>query len=285
MLAINQLNEIICDTGEGPNWDRDSSTISWVDISGKSWHEQNIDGSNLISHKVPGEIGAIVKRRTSGYFAAVEEGFAEINKSDGYELTNNFLTPAERMNDAKVDSAGRLWAGSCNKDFKSGHGRLHVLMQDLTVKTIVTDMTLPNGLAWNSDNSEFFHVDSIEKKLWKYELDFDNLKLQNRILLVDFAESKGAPDGMCISNESYLIIAIWGGSRLEIYDLSGRKISQIDMPVLQPSSCTFAGENGERLIVTSARKQLGERANSQDGAIFIVDGVGLTGNPSEKFGG
>ena len=44
MTTINCINEIRSEVGEGPNWDAGTSTISWVDIAGKLWFEQNIDG-------------------------------------------------------------------------------------------------------------------------------------------------------------------------------------------------------------------------------------------------
>ena len=59
MTTINCVNEIRSEVGEGPNWDASTSTISWVDIAGKLWFEQNIDGGPVTTHSVPEVIGAI----------------------------------------------------------------------------------------------------------------------------------------------------------------------------------------------------------------------------------
>jgi sugar lactone lactonase YvrE len=125
----------------------------------------------------------------------------------------------------------------------------------------------------------------MEHVLTSYEVDFENAELHNKKTLVSFPDDGSVPDGMCISDEGLLLVAMWGGSRIEIYDQKGKKQSVIDMPVKQPSSCTFGGANGDRLIVTSARASLGDSANELDGGLFIVDGLGLTGAQSEKFNG
>ena len=285
MTTINCVNEIRSEVGEGPNWDAGTSTISWVDIAGKLWFEQNINGGPVASHSVPEFIGAIVGRKKGGYYAATKEGFAELNPDNGWKVTKDFLKADERMNDAKVDSAGRFWAGSCTMDMVPGTGALHVLSGDLTMKTVATGITLPNGLAWSADNSFFYHVDSMQHVLTSYEVDFENAELHNKKTLVSFPDDGSVPDGMCVSDEGLLLVAMWGGSRIEIYDQKGKKQSVIDMPVKQPSSCTFGGAKGDRLIVTSARASLGDTANELDGGLFIVDGLGLTGAQSEKFNG
>ena len=64
--------------------------------------------------------------------------------------------------------------------------------------------------------------------------DFENAELLNKKALVSFPDDGSVPDGMCISDEGLLLVAMWGGSRIEIYDQQGKKQSVIDMPDRSP---------------------------------------------------
>ena len=71
-------------------------------------------------------VGAVAPRADeAGFVAAVADGFGFI--VDGtLELVDPVLPEPElRMNDGKVDSRGRFWAGSNEMKFKPGLGRLH----------------------------------------------------------------------------------------------------------------------------------------------------------------
>lgn len=62
---------------------------------------------------------------------------------------------------------------------------------------------------------------------------------------------------MAIDEEGMLWIAHWGGFGVYKWNpLNGELMDIIKLPVPNVSSCAFAGENLDRLIITTARQDL-----------------------------
>jgi sugar lactone lactonase YvrE len=90
---------------------------------------------------------------------------------------------------------------------------------------------------------------------------------------------------MCITHDGYLVVALWDGSRLDVFSPEGRKIEEIQLPVKRPTSCTFAGAGGTTIVVTSAAQDFGDPNDSRlDGMVLALDGTGLSGLPTRKYG-
>lgn len=284
-LAINPVTTLRGDVGEGPLWNSKTKCVTWVDITGLLWHITEFDTGKTKSLPVPNMVGALIERESGGYLGAVKEGFAEINPLGGYDVFNEFLPSTERMNDAKADALGRWWTGSNAIDFTKGAGKLHVINNDRQIKTVLSGLTLPNGLAWNKRNDEFYLVDTFESVIWAFDFDLENSELTNKRELVKFEDNGSFPDGMTISDQGFLIVAMWEGSKLEIFDGNGAKQGEFTVPVKKPTSCTFGGENSDILIVTSACRELNFEAHDLDGMLLAVTGTGLTGEESRKFNG
>lgn len=284
-MQIKVLSDVVSDVGEGPLYNASENSVTWVDITGKKWHKCNFDSGKTISHDVPKMIGAIVERKNGGYFGAVEEGFAEINATNGYEVVIDFLPAEERMNDAKADGLGRWWAGSNAIDFTAGKGQLHKLNPDKSYETVLTGLTLPNGLGWSPDNTKFYLVDTFASSLWVFDFDYSSGKLRNQQLMHKFDDSKGYPDGMCVTNDGTLLIAMWDGSRIEVISSSGEVQEPILLPVQRPTSCTFGGVLGNELIVTTAARELDLNAQPLSGKLLSLVGTGFSASESNKFHG
>lgn len=284
-MQIKVLSDVVSDVGEGPLYNASENSVTWVDITGKKWHKCNFDSGKTISHDVPKMIGAIVERKNGGYFGAVEEGFAEINATNGYEVVIDFLPAEERMNDAKADGLGRWWAGSNAIDFTAGKGQLHKLNPDRSYETVLTGLTLPNGLGWSPDNTKFYLVDTFASSLWVFDFDYSSGKLRNQQLMHKFDDSKGYPDGMCVTNDGTLLIAMWDGSRIEVISSSGEVQEPILLPVQRPTSCTFGGVLGNELIVTTAARELDTNAQPLSGKLLSLVGTGFSASESNKYHG
>lgn len=284
-MEIRVVSKVISDVGEGPLFNSKNNSVTWVDITGKKWHQCDFDSGVTTSHSVPKMIGAIVERSQGGYFGAVEEGFAEIKSVDGYQVVVDFLPEEERMNDAKADSFGRWWAGSNAIDFTAGKGRLHKINKDRTYQTILTGLTLPNGLGWSPDNSKFYLVDTFASSLWAFDFDYEAGSLSNKELMYKFEDGNGFPDGMCVTQDGTLLIAMWDGSRIEVISSNGELKAPIELPVQRPTSCTFGGSSQDELIVTTAARELDLSAQPLSGMLLSLKNTGYRGNESTKYDG
>ena len=116
--------------------------------------------------------------------------------------------------------------------------------------------------------------------------DFDLIKgtIENPIDFIVFDATKGIPDGMTVTHDGLLVVALWDGSRLEVFSAEGKKIDEIPLPVQRPTSCTFGGADGATLIVTSSGQDLDLAAHPLNGKTLAVDGTGLSGAASRTYG-
>ncbi|MGO9883611.1 MAG: SMP-30/gluconolactonase/LRE family protein, partial [Solirubrobacteraceae bacterium] len=99
-------------------------------------------------------------------------------------------------------------------------------------------------------------------------------------------EGWGYPDGLTCDAEGGVWIAHWGGARVSRFSPKGELLEEVQVPVLQPSSCTFGGEDLRRLFITSAAVGLEGAANASGlaGAVFAVD-LGVRGLPAARYRG
>lgn len=107
-------------------------------------------------------------------------------------------------------------------------------------------------MGWSPDAQYFYYIDSIPGVLKRFEYDLDNGKISNPKNLISFAAASGVPDGMSVSSDGKIVIALWDGGRIEIYEPTGAKVSEIKLGVSRPTCCTFAGPNQDILIVSTA---------------------------------
>jgi len=110
----------------------------------------------------------------------------------------------------------------------------------------------------------------------------------NRRVAIEIPEGEGSPDGMTIDAEGMLWIAHWGGWQVSRWDpATGEKLSSVPVPASQVTSCTFGGEELDRLYITTARVGLGEAelaAQPHAGGLFCA-AVGVRGRPADMYGG
>jgi sugar lactone lactonase YvrE len=271
--------------GEGPHWSPGARTLHWVDILAGSIHTSDLTTGHTSTLTVPTLVGAAVPRREGGFVAATAEGFGTVDSRGVLDRRLVFLPNGIRMNDAKCDVRGRLWAGSTALDFRTGEGRLHVLLPDWSTRVVLDGLTLPNGLGWSPDGRTFYLIDSIAGELYAFDTYPDRVVLAHRRVLYAFPAEMGLPDGLTVDSAGCIWVALWGGSRVVRISPDGDLIGSIEMPVRQPSSCAFGGQALDTLYITSAREGLDLDARDLDGSVFALAGLGVTGVAGAVFGG
>jgi len=283
-MNIRAISEVISDLGEGPIWSANTNSVTWTDITQNTFHTADIDTGKTMSFGVPSMVGAIAHSKDGGYIAATQKGFARIGVDGKYSPLHSFLPDDMRMNDGKVDPSGRFWAGSMALSFEKGRGSLYVLEKDNSYRSILDDITLSNGMGWSPDAQYFYYIDSVPGVLKRFDYDLYTGHISNPKDLITFDSSSGIPDGMSMSSDGKIVIALWDGGRIEIYEPSGEKVSEITLGVSRPTSCTFAGPNRDILIVSTASQGIDQADEPLAGKILAVTGTGLSGLPTQQYG-
>jgi sugar lactone lactonase YvrE len=266
--------------GEGPIFTGDS--LIWIDMPVGKVHTTNLENLHTESIVLGTLVGAVAPSETEGNFAiACKEGFAMWGNNE-LEIRDPFLSnPDYRMNDAKCDARGRFWGGSCRMNFEPGKGKLHRWEGGNQNRVMAENLSLPNGIGWNEDNSLMYLADSITRKVFVSDFDLAD------DFVPDFREligiDSGLPDGLSVDMEGCIWLAVWGGSRVTRISPQGKILEEYLFPVSQPSSCAF-GSDGT-LFVTSARAGISEVDLSKErlaGSLFTLS-TSTTGVPVSRF--
>jgi sugar lactone lactonase YvrE len=271
--------------GEGPIWVPDRERLFWVDIEAPALNWLDLASGETGTRLFPEPLGWIIPRAgRRDFIVGLKSGFA------AFDLEAGRLTPIgdpepghpdNRLNDAKVDVAGRIWAGSMHQAETAVSGSLHRLDPDLTWQRMDGDYGVANGPTFSLDGRIIYHSDSAARTVYAFDLAQDGTLTGKRAFL-RFPDDWGWPDGMTTDSEGCLWIAHWGGGRLSRVDPEGRLMRAVPLPAPNITSCAFAGAGLDRLFVTSAAR--GAEQVPEAGSLFELD-VGVTGLPPRAFGG
>ena len=284
MLEIKSLSDIVSTLAEGPLWQPQTSSVTWTDIPNNVIHTAELISGKSHSLQTPTLVSAIVESHNGDFIVGTKEGIAKIGLNGDFELVEEFLDSDMRMNDGKVDPRGNFWLGSLALDFQAHRGSLFEFDVHGKRRVIEEKVTLSNGMGWSPDLQSFYYIDSIPGVLYRYDYDISTGTISNKSILVEFDSSKGIPDGLCISKDGLIVIAMWDGRRLEILDAQGKKIEEYLLPVSRPTSCCFAGDDYSTLVVTTASQDIDRVSEPLAGKVLVLTGTGLSGLPSYKYG-
>lgn len=274
--------------GEGPIWDHRRQRLIWVDIPRGCIHIFD-PASGSTEHELLGQpVGAVGLRQAGGLVTALRDGFAVW---EDLKLRWIAHTEAERtgnrMNDGRVDAAGRFWAGTMATDMSSGAGALYRLDEDHQVHQMLGGTTISNGLDWSLDGCHMYYIDSGTGGIDVFDFDQDHGTIRNRARLVSVSERDVLPDGMAVDSDGFLWVALWGGASVRRYAPDGSLVAAVQVPTSQVTSCAFGGVHLDELYITSAANGLtpGQLdAEPHAGAVFACR-PGVTGRPANLFGG
>jgi sugar lactone lactonase YvrE len=283
-MNIRAISDVVSDLGEGPIWSPQTNCVTWTDITQNKYHTADLSTGATQSFSAPSMVGAIAFTGGGDYVAATQEGFAHVSIDGKFSPLHTFLAADMRMNDGKVDPAGRFWAGSLALSFEKNRGSLFVLEKDGSYSSVLDNVTLSNGMGWSPDSNFFYYIDSIPGVLKRFDYESVDGRISNPVDLITFDTSKGIPDGMSVTADGKIVVALWDGGRVEIYEPSGKKISEIKLGVRRPTSCTFGGADGNVLIVTTASQGIDLGKEPLAGKILAVTNTGLSGLPPHRYG-
>lgn len=289
-LDVDIALDARAEVGEGPSWDAPRARLVWVDITAGLVHE--FDPSSAVDRvtDVGTHVGAAVPAPDGSLVLAVRDGIALLRPGRSLQLLAAVEAdrPENRMNDAKVDPAGRLWAGTMPYDHEARPDSGALYRYDgIRVSEMVRGVTLSNGLDWSPDGATMYFIDSPRHTVDAFDFDMDSGTLRNRRTLVTIEARVGMPDGMAVDVEGNLWVAVWGSGTVRCYRPSGQLVTTITVPASRVTSCAFGGPHGDQLYITSARHELSpEQLHDEPhaGALFVVE-PGTSGPPATPFAG
>jgi sugar lactone lactonase YvrE len=147
------------------------------------------------------------------------------------------------------------------------------------------DLTLSNGLAWSTDGSTLYSIDTERRAVFRRPWDIATGTSGAREVHLTLAD--GWPDGMTIDAEDHLWIAVWGLGQVQRYSPTGDLVQVVDVPAPFTSSVGFAGDDLATLVITTSHRDLddaGRSAYPDAGRLFTIR-PGVSGAPQPLWSG
>lgn len=272
--------------GESPIWDTDSQSLLWIDFPKQELHQFHpSSGSDNVISVEPTQISAIAFRRQGGLVVAADRGFGFFDLDSRTMEWIGTIERGDRMNDGACDPAGRFLAGSLSFSRKP-EAALYRLEPDLKTSTVLTGVTLSNGIDWSPDGRKMYYVDTPTRRIASYDYDIDTGKIDRERIFADVSDATGNPDGLTVDAEGHIWVAIFRGSEVRRYDPNGKLIQCVRFPASLITSCCFGGPDLEDLFVTSATriKEVEVEGEPLAGALFRVH-TDTKGQIAHRFAG
>jgi L-arabinonolactonase len=199
---------------------------------------------------------------------------------DDFALPHGWDLGEQRFNDAKVDSAGRLWIGTIDRKLHRAIGHLY-RVDARGPLAVAGGFALSNGMGWSPDGRSLFFAESFERLIHRFEFDPATGQAGPGSPLANLAGGAPKPDGITVDREGGIWCAIFGGGCVNRYLPDGRLDRSLRLPVSQPTSCMFGGPDLRTLFVTTASYGLSDAERAAQplaGSLFAFD-VGVQGRP------
>jgi sugar lactone lactonase YvrE len=279
--------------GEGAVWHAAHSAVYWTDINRFLIHRLPLADHCVRSWLFDEPVTALTLTDRDDTLAVVLgssvilwEPASDVRHPPLFQLEG---WPAVRLNDARADPRGSLWAGSMRNNVKpdgsSGEeggkdGILHRLDPDAGLTLHRRDVGISNTLAWSPDQRRFYFGDSLANTIWAYDYDRATGTITNEVpFFAGFG--RGLPDGSTVDAEGYLWNCRYGGACIVRVAPDGKIDRVIEMPVSNITTCTFGGPGLKTLFVTTAAAGAppGERLA---GALYAIQ-CEVTGQAENRF--
>ncbi|MFJ3670296.1 SMP-30/gluconolactonase/LRE family protein [Streptomyces sp. NPDC090106] len=273
-----------CELGEGPAWDDTTGELHWADIPSGRLHRYHPPTGTATHRDFGHAVSTVLPRAGGGHAVAARHGVLLLDAQGRTERT--VAVPGEpegnRLGDAGVDPAGRLWFGTLDVDMLPGRGALYRLDPGAEApRRVLAATSVANGLGWSPDGTRMYFVDSSTRRVDVLDYDPATGEAAGRRPWATVEDEAGVPDGLAVDAEGGVWVALWRGGQIRRYGPDGSHDMTLPLPVSQVTSCAFGGDGLGLLYVTTGRVGMSDRrlaAEPAAGAVFAAD-VGVPGLP------
>jgi sugar lactone lactonase YvrE len=244
----------------------------------------SLGGDGSVSRRHVGSVVAALRpRRGGGAVIGLERGFALENPDGSVIPLPELWSGSEvRMNEGGCDPDGRFYCGSMAYSQTPGAASLYRLDSDLTVHTVLSEVTVSNGLEWSPDGSRAYYNDTATHRISVFDYD-SRFGLTNRRTFAEIPHN-GRPDGLTVDSEGGVWTAISNAGAIHRYRPDGVLDEVVEVPARKVTSCAFGGERLDQLFITTSREGLENGADPLAGSLFRASPQ-IAGLPVREFAG
>ncbi len=141
-------------------------------------------------------------------------------------------------------------------DWKNGTGKLWRVNLDGSTTLLMGNIGTTNGIEVSPDNRFLYVNESVQRKIWRYDLN-EKGELLNKKLLIVFED--GGLDGMKCDPQGNLWVARYDKGAVLKLSAEGVLKKEIKLKGQKPTNLTFGGPNGKIVFVTMQDRGLFEK--------------------------
>lgn len=148
-------------------------------------------------------------------------------------------------NDIAIDHKDRVYASDPN--WKAGTGRIWSVGADNKFSLLEDKMGTTNGIEVSPDDKKLYVNESVQRKVWSYDLSADG-QISNKRLLIEFPDF--GMDGMRCDVKGNLYICRHGKGTIAKVSPQGKLLTEVTLIGKKPSNIAFGGKDGRTAFVT-----------------------------------
>lgn len=266
--------------GEGPAWFDDA--LWFVDIKAPAVLRFDPASATLDRWRAPDQVGWVLPAEDGSIVAGVKGGLHRFDPATGgFALLAAVEAdrPGNRLNDATVDAAGRLWFGTMDDAEDAPSGAIYRADAE-GIARVIDGVCITNGPAVSADGRTLYHHDTLGGLVLASDMDAGGAVTGTRVLArIDSRD--GYPDGPTLDAEGCLWIGLFAGGGVRRYAPDGTLLATVPLPAANVTKIAFGGAGLRTAYATTARKGLSAAALAAQphaGDLFAFD-AGVAGMP------
>ena len=241
------VGDVVCELGEGPVWRADSARCGGSISSGRRSGGSTPKPASAKYWPAPERIGFIEPVAGGGWIAGLKSGLHRFDESHQEIVrapSRTIEDPAldNRLNDAFVDAAGRLWFGSMHDAPRTRTPARSTAWTSGASTRHDDGYGITNGPSTSPDGRVFYHTDTRASSIYAFDLSTDGV-LTNRRTFAASTPPTAGPDGSTVDAEGCVWTALWGGWGVRRYSPEGEVVGFVRFPVANVTKIAFGGDD------------------------------------------
>jgi gluconolactonase len=207
------------------------------------------DNAQLFVKLPQGSTGNGIRFDREGFMYVADYSGHNVLKIDPKTKAISVHAHSDKMNqpnDIAIAKSGVIYAS--DPKWADNTGNLWKIATDGTVTLLEADMGTTNGVEVSADEKYLYVNESVQRKVWKYDIDKKTGDVKNKRLLIEFPDH--GLDGMRCDVEGNLYIARYAAGEVTVVSQHGTVIERIKLKGQKPTNVAFGGADGKTVYVT-----------------------------------
>jgi L-arabinonolactonase len=253
--------------GEGLLWQ--GGRWWWTDIEAATLFAWQPGAPAPLACRLPDRLGSFAHCRSGRVLLGLAKRLALATLGEDLALGQlqtlaavDAAEPRTRVNDGRTDRSGNFVFGTLNeaKEKRAIGSFYQYSMAHGLRRLALPAVAIANSICFSLDGRTLYFCDSLTPRIQQCDYDAATARVDNVRPFTEMDRADAWPDGSVIDAEGCLWNAQWGAGRVARYDPDGRLMGAYTAPAAHTSCPAIGGEGGDRLLLTTARTELGREA-------------------------